>query len=488
MNLFTLRKMAAGGMHDQLGGGFHRYSVDALWHVPHFEKMLYDQAQLASAYLAAFQITRDVEFENVARDTLDYVRRDMTSPEGGFYSAEDADSAVARASSLPSRDATGSSRHDEEKKEGAFYVWTKDEIDQALGGEAALFDFRYGVEAGGNIPEGSDPHGELREKNILVERHTIAETAKHFGKTKAEIGDSLGKSSAKLLALRSRRPRPHLDDKIITAWNGLMISAFARAAQVLGDPKYLETATRAAEFVRHKLYQEADKTLRRSYRNGPADIPGFADDYAFYIQGLLDLYEASFDVQWLQLAEKLQATQDRLFWDEKGGGYFTSTGQDASILLRMKEDNDNAEPAPSSVAALNLLRLGQIFDAKELRERGQKTIAAFAPALQHFPSALPQMLVALDFSLTKPKQIIVAGKSDAADTRGLLEEVHRHFLPDTIVLLADGSAGQKFLGKKLEEIREMKPVDEKAAAYVCENFTCKAPVTSPEELGKLLSR
>jgi hypothetical protein len=356
----------------------------------------------------------------------------------------------------------------------------------------------------------------LREKNILVERHTIAETAKHFGKTEAEIGDSLGKSSAKLLALRSRRPRPHLDDKIITAWNGLMISAYARAAQALGEEKYLESATRAAEFVRRNLCREIDSahsagtkrdlpkqvspkgrasarpgsrlTLGRSYRNGPADIPGFADDYAFYIQGLLDLYEASFDVQWLQLAQKLQNTQDHFFWDEKNGGYFTSTGQDASILLRMKEDNDNAEPAPSSVAALNLLRLGQIFDAKELRERGQKTIAAFAPALQHFPSALPQMLVALDFSLTKPKQIIVAGKSDAADTRGLLEEVHRHFLPDTIVLLADGAAGQEFLEEKLEEIREMKAVEGKAAAYVCENFTCKAPVTSPKELNKLLTR
>ncbi|MGH8162864.1 MAG: hypothetical protein ACREP1_00855, partial [Rhodanobacteraceae bacterium] len=257
---------------------------------------------------------------------------------------------------------------------------------------------------------------------------------------------------------------------------------------VLGDGKYLTTATRAAEFVRQKLYRDSDQTLQRSYRDGPAEIAGFADDYAFYIQGLLDLYEASFDVRWLQLAEKLQATQDRLFWDEKQGGYFTSTGKDASILLRMKVDNDNAEPAPSSVAALNLLRLSQIFDRSELRERAEKTIAAFAPALEHFPSALPQMLVALDFSLTKPKQVVVAGQPEAAETRALLAEVHRHFLPDSIVLLADGAEGQKFLGKKLAELREMKPVDGKAAAYVCENFTCKAPVTSAEELRKLLAQ
>ena len=267
-----------------------------------------------------------------------------------------------------------------------------------------------------------------------------------------------------------------------------MISAYARAAQVLGDQNYLAAATRAAEFVRQKLYDEKQQTLQRSYRDGPAKIAGFADDYAFYIQGLLDLYEASFDVQWLRLAGQLQATQDRLFWDEKQGGYFTSSGADASILLRMTEDNDNAEPAPSSVAGLNLLRLSQIFDDQKLHARAEKAIAAFASALQNYPSALPQMLVALDFSLTKPRQVIVAGSPNDDGTRALLAEVHQHFLPNTIVLLADGAEGQKFLGERLEEIRAMKPADGKAAAYVCENFTCQAPVTSPEELRKLLAR
>ena len=474
MALFTLRKMAAGGMHDQLGGGFHRYSVDASWRVPHFEKMLYDQAQLASAYLDAYQITGDLRYEAIARDTLDYVRRDLTDASGGFYSAEDADSLTKAGG--------------KEKAEGAFYVWTKKEIDEALGEYAELFDYQYGVEAAGNAPEGSDPQGEFRGKNILYERQTFAETAKHFEKSELDVDESMRYRRATLLELRAKRPRPHLDDKIITAWNGLMISAFARGAQVLGDPSYLEAATRAAEFVRAKLYDAGAGTLGRSYRGGPSAVAGFAEDYAFFIQGLLDLYETSFDSQWLQLAEQLQATQDRLFWDDKNGGYFTSTGDDPSILLRMKEDNDNAEPAASSIAARNLLRLAQMRDTKELRVRGQKTIAAFAGALNHFPSALPQMLVALDFSLTKPKQIIIAGKPGAADTRDLLDEVHRHYLPNTIVLLADGGAGQKFLAARLEEVKEMKPIDGKAAAYVCENFTCKAPVTSVEELRKLLSR
>jgi uncharacterized protein YyaL (SSP411 family) len=475
MSLFTLRKMAAGGMHDQLGGGFHRYSVDAFWRVPHFEKMLYDQAQLASAYVTAFQITREPAFEKVARDTLDYVRRDLSSSEGGFYSAEDADSLPNEASI--------------EKKEGAFYVWTKEEIDEVLGTPAAaIFNFRYGVEARGNTPEGSDPHSELRNQNVLFVQHSLAETAKHFELNEEEIAESLGQSSMQLLAIRQKRPRPHLDDKIITAWNGLMISAYARAAQVFGDGQFLTAATKAAGFLRQKLYRESEQTLLRSYRGGPAEILGFADDYAFYIQSLIDLYEASFDVQWLRLAEQLQATQDRLFWDETNGGYFTSTGKDASILLRMKEDNDNAEPAPSSVAALNLFRLAQIRNAPEMRERAEETIAAFGRALQHYPTALPQLLVALDFGLTKPRQIIIAGRSDGADTRALLAEVRQHYLPDTIVLLADGSEGQQYLQEKLEEIREMKPGAGKAAAYVCENFTCHSPVTSPEELAKLLPK
>jgi uncharacterized protein YyaL (SSP411 family) len=473
MNLFTLRKMAAGGIHDHLGGGFHRYSVDAYWHVPHFEKMLYDQAQLAVAYLDAFQITHDAFFESVARDTLDYVRREMTDKAGGFYSAEDADSLFEQ----------GKPEHGE----GAFYVWTKKEIDHSVGKDAKIFDYHYGVQAEGNTPPGSDPQGEFRGRNILIERHSTAETAKHFGEGEEAVRDSLHKSRATLFALREKRPRPHLDDKIITAWNGLMISAFARGAQVLGDAGYLETATRAADFIQTQLWDESKKTLTRSYREGRS-ADGFADDYAFFIQGLLDLYEASFDAKWLKFALQLQQTQDRLFSDEKSGGYFSGTGKDPSILLRMKEDYDNAEPAPSSVAARNLLRLAQIRDAKELQTRAGKTISAFGTQLSRIPSAMPLMLVALDFSLSKPKQVVIAGKRDADDTRALLTEVHKHFLPNTILLLADGAESQKFLDEKLEAVRAMSPIDGKAAAYVCENFSCQAPVTESKQLAELLSR
>ncbi|MEP6698593.1 MAG: thioredoxin domain-containing protein [Verrucomicrobiota bacterium] len=472
MHLFTLRKMAAGGIHDHLGGGFHRYSVDAHWHVPHFEKMLYDQAQLANAYLDAFQITQDRQYETVARDILDYVRRDMTAKDGGFFSAEDADSLLE----------LGKAEH----AEGAFYVWTKSEIDKALGTAAEIFDFHFGVELHGNAPPGSDPQGEFREKNILIERHTIAETARHFKKSEDEIRESIGQSREKLLSIRTKRPRPHLDDKIITSWNGLMISAFARAGQILNDQVYVDLAARAAKFAQQNLYDDARKVLTRNFRDGKSQVEGFADDYAFLIQGLLDLYEASFDVTWLKFAIELQETQDRLFLDQKNGGYFSGSGNDPSILLRMKEDNDSAEPAPSSVAALNLLRLAQIRDDKDLRERGEKTINAFGAQLNQIPLAMPQMLVALDYSLSKPRQIVIAGKIDNKDTQALLREVHRHFLPNKILLLADGGDGQKYLSENLAAIGAMSMVDDKPAAYVCENFTCKAPVTDPVELRKLL--
>ncbi len=502
MVLLTLRKMGSGGMHDHIGGGFHRYSVDAHWHVPHFEKMLYDQAQLASAFLDAFQITGDTEFAATARDILDYVRRDMTSPEGGFFSAEDADSPVPVAAVYDRQDEStshakiGAHRAPLQKNaEGAFYVWAKQEIDDALGEDAPVFSFHYGLEKNGNAPAGADPHGEFIGKNILIERHSIAETARFRSTGAPPVDDNeensverlLAQSRQKLFSIRNRRPRPHLDDKIIAAWNGLMISAFARGAQVLDDASYLETASRAAEFIRANLYDESRKILFRSYREGRGEVEGFADDYAFVVQGLLDLYEASFEAHWLKFALESQRQMDALFWDNENGGYFTVTGRDTNILLRMKEDNDSAEPAASSVAALNLARLAAIRNDTKLLTRAKKTLNAFARQLGHFPSALPQMLVAFDFLEGSPRQIVIAGDSDSPETKALLAEVHRHFLPNKVLLLADGAGGQSYLGETNEAICAMSMMGGKPAAYVCENFACKAPVTDVIELRGMLA-
>jgi uncharacterized protein YyaL (SSP411 family) len=472
MSIFTLRKMAEGGIHDHIGGGFHRYSTDQFWHVPHFEKMLYDQAQLAIAYLTAFQITREPLFEKTARDILDYVRHDMTAKDGGFYSAEDADSLIAQ----------GKPEH----AEGAFYVWSKDEIDKLLGPERAkIFDYHYGVEPNGNAPE--DPQGEFKNKNILIQRHDVTDTAKKVGLTKEKTEQLLAESRKILFDARAKRPRPARDDKIVTAWNGLMISAFARAYQVLSEPAYLETANRAADFLKEKLYRAETNTLLRSYREGASEVNGFASDYAFLIQGLLDLYEASFDVSKIDMAMKLQQRQDELFRDPKDGGYFSASGADSNVLLRMKEADDMAEPSPNSVSALNLLRLGYMLDQDDARRRAEQTLGAFAKQLEDAPSSMPQMLVALSWSRTKPKQVVIAGKADDAATNAMLREVHRHYVPHEVVILADGSAGQQFFADRVEFMKSVGKIDNKPTAYVCENFVCQLPTTDLKTLAHLLT-
>ncbi len=471
MSLFTLRKMVNGGMHDHIGGGFHRYSTDTRWHVPHFEKMLYDQAQLACSYLDAYQITHDTFYADVARDILAYVQRNMTGDQGQFYSAEDADSPLPE---NPSAHA-----------EGAFYVWEEKEIVETLGKEsAAIFNYFYGFEKRGNVD--NDPRGEFPNKNVLIVSRTGEETAKKFGKSSEEIGKILADARQKLFAIRAKRPRPHPDDKTITAWNGLTISAFARAYQVLDDPQYLSAATKSAQFIKTKLYDVKTGKLIRRYRAGEATIDGFADDYAFLIQGLLDLYEASFDINDLAWVFDLQKKQNELFWDSTGKGFFSTTGNDPSVLLRMKEDYDGAEPSPNSVAALNLLRLSQMLDEKPFREMAEKTLAAFGGRLQQAPSAMPQMMVVLDFSLAKPKQIVIAGKPNAADTRAMIFAVHENFIPNKILLRADGGKGQAFLGQHLEFIQDVKMLSGKATAYVCENYVCHTPTPDLSKLASLL--
>ena len=471
MSLFTLRKMAQGGIHDHLGGGFHRYSVDGVWHVPHFEKMLYDQAQLASSYLDAYQITRDSFFATTARDILDYVQRDMTGPQGEFYSAEDADSLVH--AGKPDR------------AEGAFYVWTKDEIDHVLGPDRAkIFDYVYGVQSQGNAA-GSDTSGELAGKNILIEQHSLEGTAKEFNSGEEKIREVLDESRQALVQARNQRPRPDRDDKVVTSWSGLMISAFARGARVLDEPRYLKAATQAANFVQKKLYRQSDGTLLRTYRDGESKINGFTDDYAFFVQGLLDLYEASFDTHWLELAITLQKRQNALFWDQQEGGYFT-TGKDPNLFLRSKGDFDGAEPNPNSISASNLIRLSWFFDNQDWRRMAEQTIKTFQEQMSRSPDSMPQLLVALDALASSPRQVVIAGQPGAADTHALLREVNQRFQPNTILILADGGSGQEFFRQKIELFKGIHPIDNKATAYVCQNFVCKLPTNDLAVVSRLL--
>ena len=436
MALHTLRAMGEGGMFDQLGGGFHRYSVDDHWLVSHFEKMLYDQAQLVSSYIDAYQITHDPFYADIARRTCDYVLRDLTSPEGGFYSAEDADS---------------------EGVEGRFYVWTRDEIEKALGNRAEAFCQAYGVTGEGNWEHGL---------NVL---HVVSPEAAKFA---AE--------HSKLFAIREKRVRPHRDEKILTAWNGLMISALARAAQALDEPRYRVAAERAADLL-----------LATRWKNGrltrTATVPAMVEDYAFFGNGLVDLYETDFSPDWLLKTTELADAMLAKFQDPKDGGFFQTDGHDTSIIMRAKEDYDGAEPSGNSMAALLLLRLAQFTDRNSYRDAAEKTLQLFNAHLRKVPSTVPQMLCVLDSYLGRSKQVVIAGKAEAADTRAMLRAIHDRYLPNAIVILVDGGKSQKTLAKLLPFLETMKPIDGHATAYVCVNYACQLPTKDIDKMLELLT-
>ncbi len=476
---FTLRKMAEGGLQDHVGGGFHRYSVDERWFVSHFEKMLYDQAQLAIAYVEARQATGEAVYGWVAHDTFAYVQRDLTSPQGGFYSAEDADSLLAH----------GKPEH----AEGAFYVWTKEEIDAVLGADAEFFCTHFGIKAGGNVDQ--DPQGEFVGKNVLMQRQSLATTARDHGLDLAVASEKLLAAFEKLRAARAKRPRPHLDDKILTAWNGLMISAFARGARLLAagggstppTDGLLRSATRAAEFIQRELYDEAAGIVYRSWRGSRGNIQGFAEDYAYLIQGLLDLYEAGFEIRWLRWAEQLQLTMDALFEDAERGGYFNSRADDPTVIVRLKEDHDGAEPSANSVAILNLLRLDALVGFTGARDRALKAIAALRPQWSAIPHSLPQLLGAFELALDAPRTVVLAGERDTPAFRALAATLDEQLGPRRSVLWVDGGVGQHWLATRRPYLAEMKPVNGQPTAYLCENFACQAPVTDPAALRQLLA-
>jgi uncharacterized protein YyaL (SSP411 family) len=461
MVLLTLRQMARGGMNDQLGGGFHRYSVDERWFVPHFEKMLYDQAQLAISYLEAFQITRDEQYAGAARAIFSYLLRDLAHHDGGFYSAEDADSA-----SDPS--------HPHEKHEGAFYIWTSAEIDALLAPQdSAIFKFRFGIQERGNVDE--DPHGEFGGHNILYQAHSEEEAAAEFKITLEQVRRILKEVSVKLLDIRSSRPRPHLDDKILTGWNGLVISAFSKGAQILDEPRYADAARGAASFIRRNLWDQARAVLLRRYRAGEAAIDGFLDDYAFLINGLLDLYEANFESEDLTWAARLAGRAIELFEDPEKGGFFSTPVGGADLVLRLKDDYDGAEPSGNSILVLALLRLARMTDGEHFRVAADRALRAFGSRLQTAGSGLPQMLVAHAFALARPREIVLAGPRDSAGMTSMLGSIRRRFAPNTVVLMAADS------------IHSMPAVAGSPTAYVCENYSCQLPTTEVEELERQLA-
>jgi uncharacterized protein YyaL (SSP411 family) len=472
----TLKAMALGGMRDHIGGGFHRYSVDGEWRVPHFEKMLYDQAQLVLAYLEAAQATGEDFYATVAEDTLDYVLRDLTDAGGGFYSAEDADS-------VPPEQAGQLDAH---KSEGAFYIWSDAEIGSLLGDDATVFRRRFGIAPNGNAPH--DPQGEFTGRNLLYVAEPIEDISVRTGVPPEQVIAALGRARQVLFDARKTRPRPHLDDKILAAWNGLMIAAFARAARVLPEgtasSRYLDAARRAATFVRDNMWRPAERRLLRRYRDGEAAIEGYAEDYAYLTFGLLELFQADGDPLWLEWAVALQQQQDSLFWDEPQGGWFSTTGRDPSILLRMKEDYDGAEPAPSSIAVLNLITMSNLGVCGAAK--AERTLARYGTKIGNAARVLPMMLAGLSAWHADHAQVVIVGGPDDEGARALQREVAKQYRPFAVVVsLAPGSR-QRAVAAQIPFVGAMTARDGRATAYVCRHFTCREPVTSPQALAAAL--
>jgi uncharacterized protein YyaL (SSP411 family) len=481
MVLRTLQAMALGGMRDHIGGGFHRYSVDPAWRVPHFEKMLYDQAQLVLTYIEAAQASRDRFYLEVAEDTLQYVMRQMTDEAGGFYSAEDADSVPPEQAADPRA----------RKSEGAFYLWRAGEVDALLGEDAALVKSRFGIETGGNAPQ--DPQQEFTGKNLLYIAQSVEDLVQQTGRPEDEIAGVLKTARLRLFEARLDRPRPHLDDKVLTSWNGLMIAAFARMARTLpglsddgglvAAAPYLRAAQRAASFVRDRLWLADTGTLLRRFRAGHAEIDAYAEDHAYLIFGLLELFQADGDPDWLEWAVTLQRRQDDLFWDEADGGWFSTTGRDRSVLLRMKEDYDGAEPTASSVSVLNLLTLSHLMDNAQWTERVERTLRLFGARLEQIGRAVPMMAAALSTFLAGVQQVVLAG--DETARQRLAQVVARRYLPFALTIEVRDEHRDR-LATMLPFLAAMKP-SSGGAAYVCRDFTCQAPVSDAETLEGMLA-
>lgn len=447
MVLHTCDRMAAGGIHDQLGGGFARYSVDARWLVPHFEKMLYDNAQLAQLYLDAYLVSGDARHADVVRDILDYVLRDMTHPEGGFYSAEDADS---------------------EGQEGKFYCWTHDELAKLLSPEEFIVTAQYfGITKEGNFVDHSHPNP-LPGLNVLsVVKPEVAPPDQPL----------LTQAMEKMRAVRAARIRPHLDDKILASWNGLMLGAFARASVVLGEAKYRSAAKMNVNFLRAKLWDEKTKTLFHRWRDGERDAVQLLEAYAFMLDGVVQLYEATLEPEQLDFAIALAEGMMARFYDVAHGGFWQSAASAKDLILRVKDDYDGAEPSGNSVATLALLKLAAITGREDFKQAAEATLKLFASRLEKLPQAVPYMLQALDFAQEEPRRVVIAGDSNAPGFQELLQAAHGVYQPNKVVL---GNAGA------VEEFARTLPAKAGAMVYLCTGNTCQSPTGDVGKVKELL--
>ncbi len=455
----TLDHMAMGGIYDQLGGGFHRYSTDVEWHVPHFEKMLYDQALVSRIYLDGYQWYEKELYARIARETLDYVLRDLRSPAGGFYSSRDADS---------------------EGQEGKYYTWTRAQVTAVLGQECGeKFAAHFDISPSGNW---QDPHEPGASKSVPRLLRDVECCAKMYGITPAEFRHKLANAREQLLAARQERVAPTRDDKILVEWNGLMISALARGGCVLGEPKYIAAATAAAEFILDK--QLVDGRLKRAYRAGETTDTAFLSDYACLIEGLLDLYEATFDRRWLAHAAQLNRTAIEHYWDEADGGFFFTPDDHEQLIARSKDVRDGAVPSGNSVQLMNLLRLSVMLGDQELRKLADHMLRSLSGEVNAAPWASERFLAAVDFAVAGPVELAIVGNPQDEATQALLRQVHASYLPNRVLMLRNPDCAAANPAVPLLENRAL--VNGRPAAYVCRNYTCQRPATTREELAAQL--
>jgi len=460
----TLQFMRWGGIYDHIGFGFHRYSTDFLWLVPHFEKMLYDQAMLAMAYIEAYQATHKEEYENTAREIFTYVLRDMTSPSGGFYSAEDAES---------------------EGEEGKFYLWKEEEIKQILEQEEADLTIKtFNIETRGNFIDMMIQR--KTGENIFHLKKPITEIASDLSIPEQELKLRIENIRKKLFSVREQRIYPHKDDKILTDWNGLMIAALAKGAQVFEEPIYRAAAKRAVEFIFNNMRNPEGRLLHR-YRDGEASILAQIDDYAFLIWGLIELYETTFDASYLQTALDLKDEMIKHFWDDEMGGFYLTPDDGEELLVRQKVIYDGAIPSGNSVAMLNLIRLGRVAADEDFDEKASIIGKVFSKNVKDSPAAHNQLMVALDFAIGPSYQVVIAGNSQAEDTKNMLRAINTKFLPNLLVFLNPIEQESPGIHDIAEFIKYMPNIDDKATAYVCINYTCKKPTTEVNEMLKQLN-
>jgi len=457
----TLQELRWGGIFDQIGFGFHRYSTDREWLVPHFEKMLYDQAMLALAYLETYQATGNTVYSDTAKEIFTYVLRDMKAPENGFYSAEDADS---------------------EGVEGKFYLWTEQELREILPpDEADLMTRAFHIQKNGNFRE--EASGKSLGANILYTGKSLADMASEMPLPTQELKKKIDSARSTLFEVRERRIHPHKDDKILTDWNGLMIAALARGAQVLGEKAYSDAAGEAVDFILEKMRKPDGRLLHR-YREGEASIFAHLDDYAFMVWALIELYEATFDARFLKTSLELNRDMIRHFWDERGGGLYFTSDDAENLIVRKKEVYDGALPSGNAVAMLNLLRLGRFTGDSDLEDQASKLQRAFSEQVGEFPSGYTQFLSALDFSLGPAREVVVSGTLGAKD---MLDALRSRYFPNQVVLFRPTGPESEEIDAVAAFAKFYSPVDGRATAYVCSGNACKSPTTEAKELLALLA-